>query len=158
MDHAALDMDGIRYWENWYNLGAVGTTLALGTSCGYSLLFSRDSFAELATIAVTLATMVSVVGRNCGSKRAVDYMTFSACFPMVVGFLGLQDFYHAVLAVLILPFVMTTRMMANGVREFLYKNVLATREVSIIADRPMRPKPTISSVRPSSSSASRLLR
>nr|WP_298102850.1 EAL domain-containing protein [uncultured Shinella sp.] len=135
VDQAALDMDGIRYWENWYNLGAVGTTLALGTACGYSLLFSRDSFAELATIAVTLATMVSVVGRNCGSKRAVDYMTFSACFPMVVGFLGLQDFYHAVLAVLILPFVMTTRMMANGVREFLYKNVLARREVSIIADR-----------------------
>ena len=135
VDQTTLDNDGIRYWENWYNTGAVGTTLALGISCGYSLLFSRDSFAELATIAVTLATMVSVVGRNCGSKRAVDYMTFSACFPMVIGFLGLQDFYHAVLAVLILPFILTTRMMANGVRSFLHKAALATREISTIADR-----------------------
>jgi diguanylate cyclase (GGDEF)-like protein len=134
-DKTALGTDGIRYWENWYNLGAVGTTLALGTACGYSLLFSRDSFAEIATISVTLATMVSVVGRNYGSPRAVNYMVFSACFPIVVGFLGLQDFYHAVLASLVLPFAMTTRSMANGVRTFLYKNVLAARDLATIADR-----------------------
>ncbi len=135
VDQSRLDNDGIRYWENWYNTGAVGTTLVLGTASGYSLLISRDSFAELATISVTLATMVSVVGRNCGSRRAVDYMTFCACFPMVVGFLGLQDFYHAVLALLILPFSLTTRMMANGVRSFLEKAALATREITTIADR-----------------------
>ncbi|WP_183804845.1 EAL domain-containing protein [Mycoplana azooxidifex] len=135
VDQSKLDNDGIRYWENWYNTGAVGTTLVLGTASGYSLLISRDSFAELATISVTLATMVSVVGRNCGSRRAVDYMTFCACFPMVVGFLGLQDFYHAVLALLILPFSLTTRMMANGVRSFLEKAALATREMKTIADR-----------------------
>ncbi|PTM94293.1 putative bifunctional diguanylate cyclase/phosphodiesterase [Mycoplana dimorpha] len=135
VDQSRLDDDGIRYWENWYNAGAVGTTLALGIACGYSLLVSRDSFAELACIAVTLATMVSVVGRNCGSSRAVDYMCFSACFPMVVGFLGLQEFYHAVLAVLILPFILTTRIMANGVRSFLHKAALATREIATIADR-----------------------
>ncbi len=135
VEKAALDMDGIRFWENWYNTGAVGTTLVLGSACGYSLLVSRDSFAELACISVTLATMVSVVGRNYGSRRAVDYITLSACIPMVFGFLGLQDFYHAVLAVLILPFILTTRMMANGVRAFLYENVLAAREISTIADR-----------------------
>jgi diguanylate cyclase (GGDEF)-like protein len=135
VDTSALDMGGIRYWENWYNAGAVGTTLVLGSACGYSLLVSRDGFSELACISVTLATMVSVVGRNYGSRRAVDYITLSACIPMVIGFLGMQDFYHAVLAVLILPFILTTRMMANGVRAFLYKNVLAAREIATIADR-----------------------
>lgn len=134
-DKTALQMDGIRYWENWYNLGAVGTTLALGTASCYSLVVSRDSFAEIATISVTFGTMVSVVGRNYGSPRAVDYMVFSACFPIAVGFLALQDFYHAVLASLVLPFAMTTRMMANGVRAFLYKNVLAARDLATIADR-----------------------
>ena len=135
VDTAALDMDGIRTWENRYNLGAVGTTLVLGSACGYSLLVSQDSFAELACISVTLATMVSVVGRNYGSRRAVDYITLSACIPMVFGFLALQDFYHAVLAVLILPFILTTRMMANGVRAFLYENVLAARAIATIAGR-----------------------
>ncbi|GMB81805.1 EAL domain-containing protein [Shinella zoogloeoides] len=135
VDKSVLGMDGIRYWENWYNLGAVGTTLALGTACGYSLLVSRDAFAEIATIAVTFGTMVSVVGRNYGSPRTVNYMVFSACFPIAVGFLGLQDFYHAVLASLVIPFAMTTRSMANGVRTFLYENVLAARELATIADR-----------------------
>jgi diguanylate cyclase (GGDEF)-like protein len=79
--------------------------------------------------------MVSVVGRNYGSPRAVNYMVFAACFPIVIGFLGLQDFYHAVLASLVLPFAMTTRTMANGVRTFLYENVLAARELATIADR-----------------------
>jgi len=134
-DKAALDTAGIRYWENWYNLGAVSTTLTLGTACCYSLIVSRDSFAEIACISVTLATMVSVVGRNYGSPRAVNYMVFAACFPIVIGFLGLQDFYHAVLASLVLPFAMTTRTMANGVRTFLYENVLAARELATIADR-----------------------
>lgn len=135
VDHAELDHDGIRYWENWYNVGAVGTTLILGIASAYSLLVSRDAFAEIACIAVTLATMVSVVGRNYGSPRTVNYMVFAACFPMVVGFLGLQDFYHAVLASLVVPFAMTTRSMANGVRIFLYENVLAARELATIADR-----------------------
>jgi diguanylate cyclase (GGDEF)-like protein len=134
-DKTALGTEGIRYWENWYNLGAVGTTLALGTACCYSLIVSRDSFAEIACISVTFGTMVSVVGRNYGSPRAVDYMVFSACFPIAVGFLALQDFYHAVLASLVLPFAMTTRLMANGVRTFLYKNVLAARDLATIADR-----------------------
>ncbi|MCP8896097.1 EAL domain-containing protein [Shinella daejeonensis] len=132
---AELDMGGIRYWENWYNSGAVATTLVLGSACTYSLLVSRDAFAELACISVTLATMVSVVGRNYGSRRTVDYITLSACIPMVAGFLALQDFYHAVLAVLILPFILTTRAMANGVRTFLYENVLAARKIAVIADR-----------------------
>ncbi|WLR91820.1 putative bifunctional diguanylate cyclase/phosphodiesterase [Shinella zoogloeoides] len=134
-DKDGLDMAGIRYWENWYNLGAVGTTLALGTACCYSLIVARDAFAEIACISVTFATMVSVVGRNYGSPRAVSYMVFCACFPIAVGFLALQDFYHAVLASLVLPFAMTTRSMANGVRTFLYENVLAARELATIADR-----------------------
>ena len=134
-DKAALGMSGICYWENWYNVGAVSTTLALGTACCYSLMVSRDSFAEIACLSVTLATMVSVVGRNYGSPRTVNYMVFAACFPIVVGFLGLQDFYHAVLASLVLPFAMTTRTMANGVRTFLYENVLVARELATIAGR-----------------------
>jgi len=134
-DKTALDMAGIRYWENWYNLGAVGTTFALGTACCYSLVVSRDAFAEIACISVTFGTMVSVVGRNYGSPRTVNYMVLAACLPIAAGFLALQDFYHAVLATLVLPFAMTTRSMANGVRTFLYENVLAARDLATIADR-----------------------
>lgn len=132
---AALDFEGIRRWENRYNAGGVCATLTLGIACGYAILVSRDPFAELACISVTLATMVSLVGRNYGSARAVVVMSLSACGPIIIGLLGLMDWFMALLAVLIVPFVLTTWAMARGVRETLHKNVLAAREISTIAGR-----------------------
>jgi diguanylate cyclase (GGDEF)-like protein len=135
VDLSALDFQGIRKWENRYNAGAVCATITLGSACGYSVLVSQDAFAELACISVTLATMVSVVGRNYGSARAVVLLTFSACGPIVIGLLALLDGYMAILALLMIPFILTTWSMATGVREFLHKNVMAAREISTIAAR-----------------------
>ncbi len=132
---AILDFEGIRRWENRYNAGGVCATLTLGIACGYAILVSRDPFAELACISVTLATMVSLVGRNYGSARAVVVMSLSACGPIILGLLGLMDWFMALLAVLIVPFVLTTWAMARGVRETLHRNVLAAREISTIAGR-----------------------
>ncbi|HTO29835.1 MAG TPA: EAL domain-containing protein [Pararhizobium sp.] len=135
IDLAALDVEGIRRWESRYNFGAVCATITLGTACGYSILVSRDPFAEFACISVTLATMVSLVGRNYGSARAVVVMSLSACGPIILGLLGLMDGFMAILAVLMVPFILTTWSMAKGVRETLHKNVLAAREISTIAGR-----------------------
>ncbi len=52
------------------------TTAILGIGSGYAIFIVRDPFAELACISVTMATMVSVVGRNYGSRMAVDLQTF----------------------------------------------------------------------------------
>lgn len=135
LDPQKLDRQDIRRWENTYNIGAFCVTAVLGIACGYSLMVTSDSFAQLACISVTLGTMVSVVGRNFGSKQAVSLLTYSACLPIVFSLLALQDIFMAILAVLILPLIVTTRTMANGVREFLYRNVLAAREIATIADR-----------------------
>ncbi|MCV9966528.1 EAL domain-containing protein [Pararhizobium sp. BT-229] len=132
---AALDDNGIRRWENRYNIGGVCTTFTLGIACGYSILVSRDAFAELACISVTLGSMVSLVGRNYGSARAVVIMSLAACGPIIVGLLGVMDGFMALLAILMAPFILTTWTMARGVRENLHKNVLAAREISTIAGR-----------------------
>lgn len=134
-DKNALSRSDIAEWELRYLYGGVATTTILGIGSGYSIYFLRDSFCELACISVTLASMVSVVGRNYGSSKAVNLQTLSACVPIMIGFLLVGDPYMAVLAVLLVPFLLTTRMMANGVREFLYNYVIASREVSLIADR-----------------------
>src|SRR5690606_8228404 len=39
------------------------------------------------------------------------------------------------MSLLLIPFGLTTRSMANGVREFLYKNVLAARKIRLIANQ-----------------------
>ncbi|MCM2475897.1 EAL domain-containing protein [Rhizobium sp. CG5] len=134
VDKASLTREQIAGWENIYLYGGVSTTSILGIGSGYAIYVLQDPFSELVCIAVTMASMVSVVGRNFGSRKAVNLQTITASLPIMVGCLMLGDFYMVVLSAMLVPFVLTTRKMANGVREFLYKNVIATREIGLIAD------------------------
>jgi diguanylate cyclase (GGDEF)-like protein len=135
VDKETLSRAGIERWEWILVAGAACTTTLLGFASGYAIFILHDSFAELACISVTMATMVSVVGRNYGSRIAVDLQTFSCCLPMIICSLMALDFYRGILSIFLIPFWLTTRAMANGVREFLYENVIARREITSIADR-----------------------
>jgi hypothetical protein len=97
VDKESLSHVGIERWERILVAGAACTTALLGIASGYAIFVVHDSFAELACIAVTMATMVSVVGRNYGSRLAVDLQTFSCCLPMIVCSLLALDFYRGLL-------------------------------------------------------------
>ncbi|HCL66504.1 MAG TPA: hypothetical protein DIC56_17040 [Rhizobium sp.] len=133
-DKSTLNREDIARWERIYLYGAVASTTILGVGSGYAIYVIRDPFAELACISVTMASMVSVVGRNFGSPRAVDLLTATASVPIMIGCLMVGDIYMAILSVMLVPFMLTTRLMANGVREFLYKNVISAREIALIAE------------------------
>jgi len=135
VEKQSLTRADIERWETFYVIGATSTAAILGIGSGYAIFILRDPFAELACIAVTMASMVSVVGRNYGSQRAIDLQTLACCLPMIVCSLMALDFYRAILSAFLIPFGLTTRAMANGVREFLYENVIAHRQISLIADR-----------------------
>jgi diguanylate cyclase (GGDEF)-like protein len=135
VDKTSLTREAIAAWEMRYVVGGASTAVILGIGSGYAMLAFEDTFAELACIAVTMASMVSVVGRNYGSRLAVDLQTLACCTPMVIGSLLAQDIFKAMLSLMLIPFFLTTRAMANGVREFLYENVIASREMSKIANR-----------------------
>ncbi|WP_337268211.1 putative bifunctional diguanylate cyclase/phosphodiesterase [Oryzifoliimicrobium ureilyticus] len=135
IDPTRLSYSQIERWENIYVVGAAATTATLGIASAYAIFIIRDSFAQLTCVAVTFASLASIVGRNYGSHKAVDMQTLACCFPMIVGCMLAQDLYLTVLASFLVPFVLTTRSMANGIRNFLYENVIARREITIIADR-----------------------
>ncbi len=135
VDKQGLSRELIEHWETVYVVGAASTAAILGIGSGYAIFILQDPFAELACIAVTMASMVSVVGRNYGSQKAIDLQTLACCLPMIICSLMALDFYRAILSAFLIPFGLTTRAMANGVREFLYENVIARREISMIADR-----------------------
>lgn len=134
-DVSSMDSHQIAVWEWRYIFGAGLATLMLGIMTGYSFLMTQDTFAQIATTSITLAAMVSVVGRNFGSKINVDIISSAALVPIMISLVLLGNTYMAILALLIVPFILTTRSMANGVREFLYDNVMSHREIAIIADR-----------------------
>ncbi|MDL2399333.1 putative bifunctional diguanylate cyclase/phosphodiesterase [Rhizobium mayense] len=134
-DKHAFSRADIARWETRYVLGAAGTAGLLGIGSGYAILIVQDPLAEFICIAVTMASMVSIVGRNYGSQKAIDLQTMACCLPIIVACLMSEQLYKAIVSIMLVPFGLTTRSMANGVREFLYKNVIASREISLIADR-----------------------
>ncbi|SIR01009.1 diguanylate cyclase/phosphodiesterase [Rhizobium sp. RU20A] len=135
IDLSGADDVTLRLWEDRYLLGGLCVTMTCGVACAYAVVVTHDAFAELACISVTVASMISIVGRNYGSSRAVAILTAGACGPIFFGLLSLGDFYMSVLAALMIPLVITTWQMAKGVREFLYRNVIAATEIATIADR-----------------------
>ncbi|OCW59401.1 putative bifunctional diguanylate cyclase/phosphodiesterase [Hoeflea olei] len=122
-------------WEKRYVIGSFVTCSILGTICGHALVVAQDPFAELVTVSVTLASMISVVGRNFGSKLNVDMIILAACMPIMIGLSFAADPFMILMALLMLPLFLTTRSMANGVREFLFSAVTAERKASEIAER-----------------------
>ncbi|MDL2405474.1 EAL domain-containing protein [Rhizobium calliandrae] len=134
-DKHAFSRADIARWETRYVLGAAGTAGILGIGSGYAILIVQDPLAEFICIAVTMASMVSIVGRNYGSQKAIDLQTMACCLPIIIACLMSEQLYKAIVSIMLVPFGLTTRSMANGVREFLYKNVIASREISLIADR-----------------------
>ncbi|WP_245415448.1 putative bifunctional diguanylate cyclase/phosphodiesterase [Hoeflea marina] len=122
-------------WERWYVAGSLSIAFTLGSMSAYALVVANDPFAELATISVTMATMISVVGRNFGSRLNADMIILAACLPLMAGFMLAGDPFMIVLAIMLLPFFLTTRSMANGVRDFLFNTVTAERETAQIAER-----------------------
>ncbi|OHV75501.1 bifunctional diguanylate cyclase/phosphodiesterase [Ensifer sp. LCM 4579] len=132
-DFSGANRAMIRSWENRYIVGGMGVTLTLGVACGYAVAVTREPFSELACVSVTLASMIALVGRNYGSERVVLLLSSSACVPIMIGLLTLRDPFMLVLAVLILPFILATWMMASNLRGVLYENALAAREIRTIA-------------------------
>lgn len=135
VDKGTLTQDEIAGWEQQYVIGAFMTALLLGVASGYALLVLADPFVGFTCIAMTLGTMMSIVGRNYGSRIAVDLQTLGCCGPILVACLFTEDIHLALMSLLLIPFGLTTRSMANGVREFLYENVITSRKMTIIAGR-----------------------
>jgi diguanylate cyclase (GGDEF)-like protein len=133
VDRSGLSKKEIESWETRYIHGAAATALLLGVNSAYAVLVLRDMLAAFMCIAVTMASMVSIVGRNYGSARAVGLQTIGCCLPLVIACLLTGELYLALIALFLIPFGLTTQSMARGVREFLYENVLASREMARIA-------------------------
>ena len=134
-DKGEITLEETQRWERRYVFGAVSITLLLGVMTAYTFIQATSGFAQLATVSVTFATLVAVVGRNFGSKINVDMMVLAVCIPVLIGFIASDDVFVRVLALLLLPVFLSTRSLANGVREVLYSSVMAQKQSTVLADR-----------------------
>lgn len=130
LSHADLDR-----WETRYLIGASAVCLTLGMLCFFSSFVLRDSFAELASLTVLLASVVSIVGRNYASAKAVILMSACTLIPVLAGLILAGTPFHVIIGLLLIPYFLSNIQMANGLREFLFAAVMGKRRLSIVAGR-----------------------
>lgn len=122
-------------WEARYLVGASGVCATLGMMCFYSSYILRDSFAELVSLTVLLASVVSIVGRNYASAKAVFLMSACTLVPVLAGLILAGTPFHMVIGLLLVPYFLSNIQMANGLREFLFAAVMGERRLSTVAAR-----------------------
>ncbi|OYR21753.1 putative bifunctional diguanylate cyclase/phosphodiesterase [Brucella thiophenivorans] len=130
LSHADLDK-----WEARYLVGASLVCLTLGMLCFFSSYVLRDSFAELASLTILLASVVSIVGRNYASAKAVVLMSACTLLPVLAGLILAGTPFHVVIGLLLIPYFLSNIQMANGLREFLFAAVMGKRRLSVVASR-----------------------
>ncbi|RCS23880.1 EAL domain-containing protein [Phyllobacterium salinisoli] len=122
-------------WEFRYLLGASAVCTLLGVLCFFSTYIVKDSFAELASLSILLASVVSIVGRNYASRLAVVVMSACSLIPVLAGFVLAGSMFHMIIGFLLIPYFLSNIQMANGLREFLFAAVIGRRELAVVAGR-----------------------
>ncbi|HVV92263.1 MAG TPA: EAL domain-containing protein [Hyphomicrobiales bacterium] len=130
-----LDATTARPWENRYILGATAYVGLLGAWFFIVFAFTSDQFTELLCLAVTIAYMVGISGRNFGSDRLVTLQIVAASLPMAAGLLLSGNVDYVILALFLAPFSITLRSISNRLRKTLLDAVMTARQNTQLAER-----------------------
>ena len=124
-----------RKLENRYTVFSALHGGALGIFSLIALSSAENSFAELAGLAVPLATATAISGRNYGSPRMVYILIIVISLPMALGLILRGEFYHIVLGFLTVPFLFAIHRYAENVRDVLFTALSAEKRATRVAQR-----------------------
>ncbi len=134
-DFSRLTHEDINRWETHYLIGACSVCFLLGSLCFYSTYIIADPFAELASLSILLASVVSIVGRNYASRNAVIMMSICTLVPVLLGFIMANSIFHITIGILLVPYFLSNVQMANGLRQSLFAAVMNERRLSTVVSR-----------------------
>lgn len=124
-----------RQWEVDYLLrGALQGSL-LGFYCFVALYLQPDPLAEIASIAVTLACAIAIVGRNYASNQMVLILSTTMTLPISAGVILRGDPYNIALGLLFIPFFTAIVNMSTRVRETFLSVIYEKLKASSLALR-----------------------
>ena len=129
------DNETARQWEQMYVAGAAITVGLLGIWCYVAVALTNDSFAHLISFSMTIAYVVGIFGRNFGNARFVIVQILCAWMPMTAALLVHGGVYYIIFSFLLIPFFFAVKFIAERLRMTLLDAVIATRDVSLLAER-----------------------
>lgn len=134
-DFTRLSHATVNRWEMHYLIGACTVCLLLGALCFYSTYIINDTFAELASLAILLASVATIVGRNYASRNAVIMMSACLFVPVFSGFVLVSSMFHTMIGILLVPYFLSNIQMANGLRKSLFAAIMNERRLSTVVSR-----------------------
>src|SRR3984893_16664273 len=129
------DSKEARRWERRYVAGAATSVALLGIWCYIAFAATSDSFTQLASFSMTIAYVVGIFGRNFGSGRFVIVQILCAWVPMTAALLLHGSPYEWFFAALLIPFFLAVKFLAERLRHTLHDTVVASRDISLLANR-----------------------
>jgi diguanylate cyclase (GGDEF)-like protein/PAS domain S-box-containing protein len=134
--HAEIkDNEAARRWERRYVAGAATSVALLGIWCYVAFAATSDEFTQLVSFSMTIAYVVGIFGRNFGSARFVVVQILCAWVPMTAGLLLHGTLYHWIFAALLVPSFLAVKFIAERLRRTLLDTVVASRDISLLANR-----------------------
>ena len=124
-----------RRWERRYVAGAASSVGLLGIWCYIAFSQTSDAFAQLISFSMTIAYVVGIFGRNFGNSRSVIIQIMCAWVPITAALLLHGTVYHWIFAVLLGPFFLSVKFIAERLRLTLLDAVVATRDMTLLATR-----------------------
>ena len=127
------DVEAAARWELRATYWAAAFAAICGIWCICTFLFVNDSVAELTSVGTTIACMVGIVTRNYGLDRMLTIQLALAVPLMTAGFLLRGDIYYAIMGLLLLPMLLSFRVLAADVRRVLLSAVHSRVEANRLA-------------------------
>ncbi|MGN6486582.1 MAG: putative bifunctional diguanylate cyclase/phosphodiesterase [Devosia sp.] len=131
---AADDVETAYRWEIRATYFATVFAALCGFWCFVSFLFVNDSVAELIAMTTTVGCMVGIVTRNFGLDRLLTLQIIVATTLLGLGLFLKGDFYHPLLACMLLPTLISFRFLAGDVREVLMAAVHSRIDATRLAN------------------------
>lgn len=132
-DIADDDAKAAARWELRATVWAGVIALLHGVWVFASLAIVRDDFASLASMSVSIAQLVGVAMRNFSIDRLVTLQSVFFSVPMAAGLLWVGEIYHAILAILLVPFFLSIRRLAAAARGTLINALRRRHEAARLA-------------------------
>ncbi len=127
------DAQRAEFWELQSTLSGSAAAILFGAWCFVSLVFVGDDFSVLTSVSVSIAAMVGIVARNYGLDRLVTLQCILLGVPLCVGLILDGNIYHALLAALFAPMLISFRSLARDIRNVLLSAVRDRVEVTRLA-------------------------
>ena len=124
-----------RRWERNYIIRGSAQGLALGAFSFFSIYVYPNPYAETASVALAVSSLLTVVTRNYGSPAMVRILSAMFIGPIALALVLRMELPHVILGLLIFPLMYITIYSSAHLRNVLFAAVTGHRQAKQLAQR-----------------------